>query len=136
MFKKFYQFFDNKAFIAPIFIRLLIGFHLVYGTHDKVFDPTAMRGIGQVFESLHIPLPLFSAYLSAGAQLICGVLFLLGAWVRPAAAVMVFNFVVAILAAHLGDKYPAVFPAWAMLCGALFLLFNGAGAWSVEGLKK
>jgi hypothetical protein len=39
---------------------------------------------------------------------------------------MVFKFMVAVLAAHLGDKCPDVFPALAMLCGSLFLMFNWA----------
>jgi putative oxidoreductase len=129
---KFIHFFKDKAYIAPVFIRLLIGFHLVYGTHDKIFDMEAMRNIGAYFQSIGIPAPMFSAYVSAGAQLLCGVCYLLGAFVRPAALMMVFNFVVAILFAHIGDAYQALFPALTMLLGSLFLLFNGAGRFSVD----
>jgi putative oxidoreductase len=132
MYKKFTQFFDDKVRIAPLFIRLLIGFHLVYGTHDKIFDAEAMRSIGGFFESIHIPAPLFSACVSAWAQFLCGVCYLAGVFVRPAALIMVFNFGVAILFAHIGDAYQNTFPALTMLCGSLCLLYDGAGKFSVD----
>jgi putative oxidoreductase len=132
MYKKFIDFFVSKAQVAPVFIRLLVGFHLVYGTHDKIFDPEAMHGIGGYFESIGIPAPVVSAYLSAWGQFLCGICYLAGAFVRPAALVMVFNFAVAILFAHTGDTYQHTFPALAMLSGSLFLLFNGAGKLSVD----
>jgi putative oxidoreductase len=132
MYTKFIHFFKDKAHMAPVFIRLLIGFHLVYGTHDKIFDMEAMRNIGAYFQSIGIPASTLSAYISAGAQFLCGICYLLGAFVRPAALIMVVNFVVAILFAHIGDAYQALFPALVMLLCSLFLLFNGAGCFSVD----
>jgi putative oxidoreductase len=132
MYKQLNHFFTTKSSIAPIFIRLLIGFHLLYGTHDKIFNAEAMQGIGGYFQAIGIPAPGLSAYLSAGAQFLCGICFLIGVLVRPAALVMVFNFFVAIGFAHIGDTYQDMFPALVMLLGSLFLLFNGAGRFSID----
>ncbi len=79
-----------------------------------------------------VPFPLFSAFLSAYAQFICGALFLLGAATRYAAIAMIINFSAAILIAHIGDTYPNMFPALMMLAAACFLLLHGAGELSVD----
>ena len=87
------------------------------------------------FLSAHkVPFPLFAAFVSAYAQFICGILFILGAATRYAAFVMIINFIAAILIAHLGDPYPAKFPALMMLAGACFLFLHGPGELSVDRL--
>lgn len=134
-YKSINTFFDHLSPVAPLFIRLLIGFHLIYGTHDKIFSTEAMQGIGNWFQTQGIPFPLFSAYLSAYSQFICGSLFGLGLFARPAALTMVINFICAIGFAHIGDTYPNTFPALAMLAGSFFLLFNGAGSISIDSFK-
>jgi putative oxidoreductase len=78
------------------------------------------------------PFPLFCAYLSAYTQFLCGILFMVGFAVRPAAVVMIGNFIFALLMVHLGDTWNGAFPALMMLFGSVFLLFNGAGPLSVE----
>ena len=79
-----------------------------------------------------VPFPLFSAFLSAYVQFICGALFILGAATRYAAAAMVINFIVALVIAHIGDTYPNMFPALMMLFAACFFLLHGGGKLSVD----
>ena len=57
---------------------------------------------------------------------------MVGFAVRPAAVVMIGNFIVALLMVHTGDTWNGAFPALMMLFGSVFLLFNGAGPLSVE----
>lgn len=135
MYKKFNAFFERFSFLAPLFIRLLIGFHLVYGTHDKIFNAKSMQSIGSWFQTQGIPFPFFSAYLSAYCQFLCGLLFITGIFTRVAGLVMIINFVCAIIFVHIGDTYNNSFPALVMLSGSLYLLFNGAGRIAVEGNK-
>jgi putative oxidoreductase len=125
---------DRFKEYGPIFIRLIIGFHLVYGTQDNIFSYARMEEFAAFLSAHNVPLPLFSAYLSVYAQFICGILFILGAATRYAALVMIINFVAAILIAHLGDPYPAKFPALMMLAGACFLFLHGSGELSVDRL--
>ncbi len=88
---------------AAIFIRLIVGFHLIYGTQDNVFSYARMEEFAGFLAARGVPAPLFSAFLSAYAQFVCGILFILGAATRYAAIVMIINFVAALVIAHLGD---------------------------------
>ncbi len=119
---------------AAIFIRLIVGFHLVYGTQDNVFSYARMEEFAGFLQVRGVPFPLFSAFLSAYAQFICGILFILGALVRYAAVVMIINFIAALVIAHVGDSYPNMFPALMMLAAACFFLLNGAGKLSIDDL--
>jgi len=125
---------DRFKEYGPIFIRLIIGFHLVYGTQDNLFSYARMEEFAAFLSAHNVPFPLFAAFVSAYAQFICGILFIFGAATRYAALVMIINFVAAILIAHLGDPYPAKFPALMMLSGACFLFLHGPGELSVDRL--
>lgn len=123
---------DRYAGYGAVFIRLLVGHRLVVGTADNVFSHERMVEFAAFLGENGFPLPVASAHLSAYAQFICGILILLGAFTRPAAAVMAINFVVALAMVHVGQPYAENFDALAMLAGSLFLLFHGAGALSVD----
>lgn len=123
---------DKYKEYGVIFIRVMIGFHLVYGTQDNVFSYAQMQEFAGFLNLRGVPFPLFSAFLSAYAQFICGLLFILGAFTRPAAVVMIINFIAAIVIAHLGDEYPKMFPALMMLAAACFFLLHGAGKLAVD----
>lgn len=136
MFTAIDTFFDSIKDYGAIFIRLLVGLHLIYGVQDNVLSWDRMLEFRNFLEAHHFALPLFCAILSVYAQLICGVLFIIGAFARIAAGVMIINFLLALLSIHLGDSYPQAFPALAMLAGSLLLLFNGAGSWSADSYRK
>jgi putative oxidoreductase len=68
--------------------------------------------------------------------LVCGILILLGAFTRVAAAVMVVNFVVALAMVHTRLPFREALDPSAMLAGSLFLLFHGAGAPSIDAWRE
>lgn len=115
-----------------IFIRLIVGFHLIYGTQDNVFSYARMEEFAHFLSARGVPFPLFSAFLSAYAQFICGILFVVGLATRYAALVMIINFIAALIIAHIGDIYPRMFPALMMLAAACFFLLHGAGKLSLD----
>ncbi|HEU0143518.1 MAG TPA: DoxX family protein [Nitrososphaera sp.] len=117
-----------------IFLRLIVGFHLIYGTQDNVFSYARMEEFAGFLSARGVPFPLFSAFLSAYAQFICGTLFIAGLVTRYAAVVMVINFIAALIIAHIGDTYPHMFPALVMLAAACFFLLHGAGKLSVDSM--
>jgi putative oxidoreductase len=127
---------DKYKEYGVIFIRLIIGFHLIYGTQDNVFSYARMEEFAGFLSARGVPFPLFSAFLSAYAQFICGALILLGAATRYAAIVMIINFIAAIIIAHLGDAYPNMFPALMMLAAACFFLLHGPGKLSVDNAQE
>ena len=114
------------------FIRLTIGFRLIYGVADNVFSWAHMVEFRDFLDKLGVPFPLFSAHLSAYAQFICGILFIVGFLFRPASFVMVINFIFALLIAHRTGGYAPAALAWIMLFTSLGFLFHGAGKLSID----
>jgi putative oxidoreductase len=85
------------------------------------------------FLQLHgFPFPLFCAFLSVAVQFTGGVLFILGAFVRPVSLIILINFIVALVMVHVGDSYEQYYPALQLVAVSLFLLFNGAGKPSID----
>lgn len=121
------SFFDRYREYGLFFIRLIIGFHLVYGTADNVFSWARMIEFRDFLAARGVPFPLFAANLSVYAQLICGLLFIVGAFVRPAAVVMIINFIAALVIAHRTGGYPPAALALIMLFSSIGFLFHGAG---------
>ena len=81
-------------------------------------------------------MPTMRAYISSGAQVVCGILYMLGLFTRPAAAIMVINFVVALVMVHWGQAYPRQFPALMMLCTSIFLLLHGPGRVALDNVIR
>ena len=117
---------------ADLPIRLVVGYHLIYGTQDNVFSWDRMLEFRDFLAVFGAPLPLASAIISVYAQFIAGILFIIGWRVREAGGVMIFNFIVAILMVHLNDPYPNIYPAISMLSGSIFLVLNGTGKISLQ----
>ena len=117
---------------APLLLRLFLAFVLIYGTQDNVFSRERMHEFRDFLEANGFPWPLASAYLSAWAQFLTGILLALGLFTRAAAAVVVVNFVVALVMVHWGQPFNANISALAMLvCGIFFVLY-GAPRYSLD----
>ena len=127
-----FGFFERHREKGAFFVRLVVGFILVYGTQDNVFSNGRMLEFRDFLAARGVPLPLLAAHVSAYAQFVCGILYVLGLFVRPAALVMIINFVAALVIAHLDTPLDAARLALCMLFSSLFLLFNGAGALSLD----
>lgn len=121
---------------ADLPIRLMIGFHLIYGSQDNIFSYTRMREFEDFLRTYHMPFPLLAAHLSVYAQFISGICFILGYQTRIAAMVMVINFIIAIIVVHVNDTYISSFPAIVMLSGAIFLALFGSGSLSLDHLTN
>ena len=128
----FFDFFRRRAEYGPLFLRLVVGWMLIWGTQDNIFSWKQMVEFERFLASRGVPLPMVAAHLSVYVQFVCGILIILGALVRPAALLLVINFVCALLIAHRGDTWAGAFPALVMLASALFFLFHGPGKLSVD----
>jgi putative oxidoreductase len=123
---------EERSDYAPIFIRLFAGVFLVYMSQDNVFSWARMLEFEGFLRQYGFPLPLVSAVVSVACQFSAGILFILGAFVRPAAALMVLNFIVALVMVHRKLPFREALDPCAMLASSLFLLFNGAGRPSID----
>ncbi len=127
-----FQWLDRYKEYGLFFIRLTIGVRLIYGVADNIFSWAHMIEFRDFLDKLGVPFPLFSAHLSAYAQFICGILFIVGFLFRPASFVMVINFIFALLIAHRTGGYAPAALAWIMLFTSLGFLVHGAGKLSVD----
>ena len=130
------SFLEKYQEYGVIFIRLIVGFHLIYGTQDNVFSYQRMQEFASFLAARNVPFPLLSAFVSVYAQFICGLLFVAGAATRLAAAVMIINFIAAIVIAHIGDTYAHMFPALMMLAAVCFFFLHGPGKLSVDSVVE
>ena len=131
-----FEFFKKHSDYGAVFLRVLIGTFIIYGVQDNVFSYEHMQEFAVFLQQKNVPFPLFSAFLSAYAQFICGIMILLGAWIRLAAIPFIINFIAAVIIAHLGDTFRALFPALMMISAGFFFLFNGAGKLSVDEILE
>jgi putative oxidoreductase len=123
---------DRGRRVAPLLLRLFIGGVLVYGTQDNVLSHERMLDFADFLARNGFPSPLASAYLSSYAQFACGLLLLAGWLTRAAGAVVVANFIVALLMVHLELPFNANISPMAMLVGGGFFLLYGAPCYSLD----
>lgn len=131
-----FSWFDRHRDYAALFIRLAIGSRLIAGTQDNVFSYARMQEFEAFLAANGTPWPLLSAFVSVYAQFVCGALFLAGLWTRPAAVVMIVNFLAALAIAHRATPFEATWPALMMLAAAGFFLFHGAGRPSIDAVLQ
>lgn len=127
-----FAFFERRREYAALFLRLLLGSYLVWGTQDNLFNAERMDEFAKFLAGNGFPWPVPGAILSAWTQFVCGILLILGAFTRWIAIPLIVNFIAALLIAHRGDTFQGMFPALVMLFGGLFFLFHGAGRPSVD----
>jgi len=105
---------------------------------QKFLFPDAL-GVGR-FIKIGIPAPEVMAPFVGACEIVCGCLLIIGLVTRIAGAVMGVNMFVAILSTKvpllLGDGFWSMAHAartdFCMLLGAVFLLWVGAGPWSLD----
>ena len=118
--------------IGLLLLRLVVGGHPVVMTWDNVISWDRMLEVRDFLAHHGFAFPLACAVLSVAGQLVGGLLLAIGAWTRPAALVVAFNFMVALWMVDARAPYPAAFPALALVAGAMCLAFTGAGRLSVD----
>jgi putative oxidoreductase len=123
----------NLQGIGLVLMRLFIGVRLIYGVQDNVLHWERMQEFEAFLAGVNFPFPLVCAFISVYVQLFAGLMILLGWKIRWAAAVMVFNFLVALIMVHREQNLEQMTPPLAMLFGSLLFLFEGAGPYSLAG---
>lgn len=125
---------SNKFNNFGLFIlRVGIGaIFVIYHGWDKIMDgPDRWEKLGHNMSNLGINfLPTFWGFMAAFAEFGGGILLILGLFTRPAAFLMAFTMLVAVLksmAAHNSFTHPLE-----MLAVFTALIFLGAGKWSLD----
>lgn len=136
----------TRASGAVVLIRLYVGLIFLGEGVLKFLRPDAL-GPGR-FDKAGIPASTFFAYFDGVFEIGCGVLILVGLLTRLAAVPMIIDMIGALAITKLpilwgnAPLYPKEGGFWdffhegrlevAMLCGSVFLLIVGAGAYSLD----
>ena len=136
---------------SVILIRLIVGAVFLSEGIQKFLYPNDL-GVGR-FIKIGIPAPQIMAPFVGVIEIVCGTLIIIGLLTRLAAALLIFDILVAIISTKIPilvghgfwrfslSKLPT-YGFWsmvhearvdyAMLFGSIFLLIVGAGAWSID----
>lgn len=146
---------DSSAPRAVVLIRIAVG--VIFASEGiQKFIYAGAQGAGR-FAKIGIPAPDVMGPFVGVTEIVCGVLVLAGLFTRPAAFALALNMLVAIASTKipilLGHGYwifaHTVAPKaglWsflheartdlAMLFASIFLLFVGAGRWSLDAILQ
>jgi putative oxidoreductase len=128
----------SNAPAATVVIRLLVGgVFLLEGVKKFLF--VDQWGAGR-FVRIGIPAPHLMGPFVGVVEIVCGFLLLIGLFTRLASIPLIINISVAIASTKLpillkSGFWPMEAEAltdYSMLLGSAFLLFVGAGAWSLD----
>ena len=127
--------FSVRGYGAPtdfglLLIRLFFGLALAFG-HGVNKWPPSDRFVAGVRE-MDFPAPIFFAWASAFAELICGILIAMGFSTRIAATIAGINMIVAAFIRQAGDPFGERELALAYLIAFAALVFTGAGGFSLD----
>ena len=86
-------------------LRVWLGIAFIIHGLPGIFSAGYMDGFTAYMETLDMPMPALMAYLSKGAELICGILLLLGLFTRYAALIILIDMLVATFMAMRGDIF-------------------------------
>lgn len=128
----FFNWLDRNKDVGVIIFRLFIGVRLVYGVIDNVLEWDHMIKFREFLQAFNFPLPLLSAITSVYAQLIAGLMFIVGWKIRYAAILMIINFLIAVIMVHWRDTFEQMTPALGVLFSSVLFLFYGAGRYSLD----
>lgn len=135
MFQKLLDTNDSKT---SILIRLIVGAVFLSEGIQKFIFP-AIRGAGR-FEKIGLPSPEFLGSFVGFFEILCGILILIGLFTRLASIPILIIMLVAMATTKVevleNDGFWAMLHGsrtdWAMLLGAIFLIIEGGGKWSID----
>lgn len=126
----------GRHVIVPRFVAAvpLLGIGLMHVFVDGL-------GMRPLVEAAGLPAPGLLAPLAVAAELAAGASLLLGAWARLGAALAIVTMAVAVCAHIVIDAWPnaegeppLALPLVVAACAA-YVLWRGAGRWSVDGRR-
>lgn len=129
---------ESKAPASTVPVRFIVGLVFFVEGIQKYLYPDTL-GIGR-FIKVGIPFPHFMVHLSAGAEIICGALLMVGLLTRLATIPLIINITVAIISTKIPmffskGFWPAVHESrldFTMLFCLISLLLVGAGTVSMD----
>jgi len=80
---------------ALLVLRIAIGVVFIIHGYDKLFGDLGIAGFAGFLAKLGVPFPLFFSWVVSLVEFFGGIAVLVGVWVKPAAALIAIDMVVA-----------------------------------------
>ena len=132
---------SKYADVGLLVFRVAIGLMLALGHGWGKLPPEGLKEFAGFLASHNVPAPTLSAWAAMFAELAGGLLLAFGLFTRPAAVLVAFTMLVAVVTAHWSDPvFSRTGPSkeLALLYGlaAVLLVFTGAGRYGVDPLFR
>lgn len=126
--------FKGKEDVGILLLRIFTGSRLLYGVVDNMINWRNMMEFSYYLQSFGFPFPTINALLSVYIQFLAAISILFGYRFRIFSALMIFNFLIALIFVHipLKDTVEEMTPALAILFVNLSFVFTGAGKFSLD----
>lgn len=131
----------SPASLAPLMLRVPVGVILMGHGAQKLFGwfgGAGLAGTGQFMASLGLNPGELMAFLAGSGEFFGGLFLLLGLLTRPAAVVVAFTMIVAIVSVHLPNGLFLANGGYefglALLAMAVSLAVSGAGCFGLDNL--
>lgn len=131
----------SNAGFAPLALRLPISIIFMAHGSQKLFGwfgGYGLQGTGQWMASIGLEPGVLMAFLAGSGEFFGGLFILIGLLTRPAAAVLAFTMVIAILSTHISNGLFLSNGGYefglALLAASVSLAISGAGKLSVDSL--
>ncbi len=133
---------STTAPASTFLIRLMVGLVFVSEGIQKFLYPTEI-GAGR-FAKIGLPSPETLAGFVGVTEIVCGMLIALGLLTRLASIPLIIVMLVALASTKIPILLESGFwkmahesrTDFSMLLGSVFLLINGAGAWSLDARNR
>jgi putative oxidoreductase len=130
---------ETDSQLGSLALRLPLGIIFMAHGAQKLFGwfgGYGLEGTGQWLASIGLAPGYLMALLAGSGEFFGGLAILLGLLTRPAAAVLAFTMVVAILSVHVGNGLFMSNNGYefglALLAGSVALALLGGGRWSLD----
>jgi putative oxidoreductase len=120
--------------VALFALRAATGLFLLYQSHDNVLSPARMDEFQAFMARFGFWRPDILAPFAIFWQVVAGIGFILGLFVRPLGLVTAIQFIVAVWMVHWSQTFDGWWPALVLVFLGLYFAARGGGRYAVDTL--
>lgn len=123
---------DRYSDMGLLALRAFVGVFLIWGVQDNVLSEARMEEFVRFVRANGFPWPAVMARVSVYAQLVTGVLLVVGLLTRLAGIILAGHFMIAVAVVHWGQDFRAQWPALILVFLSVFFALHGGGRWAAD----
>ena len=122
--------------LTLLLLRVATGAFLLYQCHDNVLNPARMAEFTGFMRHFGFWQPEILAPFAIFWQVVGGIGFILGLFVRPLGLIIAIMFIVAVYMVHMADPANLIWSAASLIFIGLYLGTRGGGAYSLDAVLE